>query len=868
MKRLWLVLVLVLAFALSGVAQAEEKYNPGLNHSGTIGDTNRNWRLVGTDKVQMPEITAPSGHPDTNFGWLYVKDNAGASTLYFENDAGTVTQVGATATAWDDLTSPDANKTHAFTTFTSTFTGTSTAADQWTFQGRGNFGDVSIVKIEQTAGNPTDGTVLEVVSADPDADALLVTANAINTIQVAGSGNLNLLGGTGTVTFTDWAFTADGLLTLTPDLGGTGITITPSAGLTTGLDVSNANITNGVNLGATKLLGTTAVIDFTNFDVSAAGAVTATSMSVGTFYQDALLPASASPHEISINGLGTGGVEIGTVSTGTITLGGGAVLVNLPANTDLTLAGGVVSLTDTANGAIITATNNTATTANLVTLVANAQTSGNGVSYSSSGAVLTGAAFYAGVTDGAGFTGYYFRAYDGAADDFSIKRYGATVIAGNAKGTDALTLTNGDILVISGHIDITSGNFNVAEGTIDAIVTSDIAHSISRNLAAAGSAAVLTVAEVNASSTQPALAITNAGTAGATGLTVTTSGTGNSTGTALVHTGDLATLAITAGAARTGDVITIDMANQLAEQAILITGAMTSKNGEGVIEVHATGVIPAGATLLRLDADTAQPGDGDGYMLNIDDDTLVVATTPKYAVLIDSANNEALHVATGKSLFDEVATFTLGIDCNAGLDVDLAAATDLVNITNAAADLAAGSGVLTVYGSNAAGQTNASYLIRAAWKADGDVQDGFLLFEDNSTGAAANGDVKLKVGTNGTITMGAGSTGTGGAMIYSWENLTIANAGTAASIVQTITYIATDGNGDEDNCTLADGTVGQIKIFVTKTEGAGGDTYKITPANMKGGTKITFTGAIGSGCTMIFDGTSWNIISHNGGTIS
>jgi len=275
MKR-WFAVFVTVALVLSGVAWAEEKYNPGINHTGVIGETGKYWRLGGFDKFQMPEITAPSDNPPSNSGWVYIKDTGGGvSNLYFEADDGTVIDLLA-ATAWDDLVTPDANKTHAFTTFTSTFTGTSTVADQWTFRGTGNFGDVSVVKVESLTGNPTDGTVLEVVSHDTDADALLVTANAINSIQVVGSGNLNLLGGTGTVTFTDWAFTADGLFTLTPDLGGTAITITPSAALTTGLDVSNVNITNGVDLGATKLLGTTAVIDFTNFDVSAAGAITAT----------------------------------------------------------------------------------------------------------------------------------------------------------------------------------------------------------------------------------------------------------------------------------------------------------------------------------------------------------------------------------------------------------------------------------------------------------------------------------------------------------------------------------------------------------------------------------------------------------------
>lgn len=39
----------------------------------------------------FPVITTPSGNPDTNYGWIYVKDNDDSvSDLYFENESGTV----------------------------------------------------------------------------------------------------------------------------------------------------------------------------------------------------------------------------------------------------------------------------------------------------------------------------------------------------------------------------------------------------------------------------------------------------------------------------------------------------------------------------------------------------------------------------------------------------------------------------------------------------------------------------------------------------------------------------------------------------------------------------------------------------------
>ncbi|MBI2096678.1 MAG: hypothetical protein HYT40_00765, partial [Candidatus Sungbacteria bacterium] len=57
---------------------------------------------------------------------------------------------------------------------------------------------------------------------------------------------------------------------------GTGISITSSGGgaITTAIDLSATAIGTGISLGANDITGTTAVIDFTNFDVSTAGNIT------------------------------------------------------------------------------------------------------------------------------------------------------------------------------------------------------------------------------------------------------------------------------------------------------------------------------------------------------------------------------------------------------------------------------------------------------------------------------------------------------------------------------------------------------------------------------------------------------------------
>jgi hypothetical protein len=76
-------------------------------------------------------------------------------------------------------------------------------------------------------------------------------------------------------------------------IDGIRITSTQNTGITDGIDVSDAEITNAINVGANIIAGAGATIDFTSFDVSAAGALTAVSLTAG-----------------SLTGLGTGDLDI------------------------------------------------------------------------------------------------------------------------------------------------------------------------------------------------------------------------------------------------------------------------------------------------------------------------------------------------------------------------------------------------------------------------------------------------------------------------------------------------------------------------------------------------------------------------------
>jgi len=183
-----------------------EQFYPRRSLTGFLGKVTAVWKKLFVQMIEIPEMSAPSGNPPSNSGWLYCKDKGGESALYFENDAGSVSEIAVTATALDDIGDPDAAGSITCGTHAQTITSAKTDGDMFTIQGLGNFGDVSVVRIEQKTGNPTDGTVLEVVSADANCDPLLVSASGkANAFKVGQDGHCSMsdnldVGGTLAVT--------------------------------------------------------------------------------------------------------------------------------------------------------------------------------------------------------------------------------------------------------------------------------------------------------------------------------------------------------------------------------------------------------------------------------------------------------------------------------------------------------------------------------------------------------------------------------------------------------------------------------------------------------------------------------------------
>jgi len=666
----------------------------------------------------------------------------GTATYHLQTDGAGTLSWGASGTpTMDTVGDPAADVTLVYAdNLTDLRTYADTNEDMLRIQGIGAFGDVSVVRIEQITGAATDGTVLEVVAADSNVDPLVVSSSGKANALVVGQN-------TGVVTIAGVAEGTSALVITAGDIS-----------LTDGdLNVPGGDATFAEDVSITgNLIGGIGLINYTHFDVDATGAITnvgaitsdgditttANLITVdgtfsgnvaitGTFNQDNVSAVTADT-DLVLSGTATiGGVHIGTVGgNGNIDMGavGYATEVVLGSGVNLDLAGGDITVVDTANTDLVSLTNNTMTTASMIDIIANATTTGKVISVTADGLTAGGVMLLLDSDAIPDANTHYIEAV-GTGSDWTLSKDGIMLHSGVAE-TDVITVTTGDVNISDGHI-------------VSATDVADDQSSITRDVTGSTVAAFY----VNSDHTGDA----------SPAIEINQDGNGNSTGIKIVHDGDYPAIDISAGVARTGNVIDISMTNAEAQNGLFIDGAWTGASDIGMVHLHATGAIASGASMLRLDHDTGATA-ASGFMLEIEDDSADGGTL--YAVLIDSANNEALNVAAGTSIFAEVATFTSGIDINAGVDIDFATNV-IASIDGAANDYAAGAGILTVY-DDSTGQTSASYLIRGAREANGDAEDHFLLFEDASDGTAGNGDDMFYVNSGGVVYAASTVTATGG----------------------------------------------------------------------------------------------------------
>ena len=341
-----------------------------------------------------------------------------------------------------------------------------------------------------------DGSV-NIVDAD-NAFSLKVTNNTATSASVA------VIAGSGVFTGT----TTTSFVTITPSGLTTGTAVyLPVAGMTSGTALSivaaTANFTTG---GKLISLDATAAVAGNLLSAVTTGVYTGTGMII--------------------------------VSAGAMTTG---VMLSLTSTTGLTSGSLIRATTSTAgaiatNGAIsFSATGNFTSTSRIGFLnVAANTTTGGVVAHISATALTDGTILALDAVEATLTTGKYIDCYDGAASDFSVSKYGATVIAGSAAGTASLTQTAGDHVLTSGHVVLTSGTIKAAPQAIVSANTAISVVTLATTINTTGGATTHTMADGAAGQIKTISCITYAGDAVITptnlaaGTTITLNAAGDS----------------------------------------------------------------------------------------------------------------------------------------------------------------------------------------------------------------------------------------------------------------------------------------------------------------------------------------------------
>jgi hypothetical protein len=251
--------------------------------------------------------------------------------------------------------------------------------------------------------------------------------------------------------------------------------------------------------------GSVAITDADNAATFSVTNNTATSASVVVLAGSGVFTGSTTTSWMTItpSGLTTGTavyLPVAALTTGkavhvvanAVTSGIAVHIASSAASTQLTGAGRLLKVDHTGNATgsgIVAEVNSAAADETIIFQVAasaaitgsalkidvSAMASGNGLLIAATEATLT--------------TGKYINCYDGAASDFTVAKYGATVIAGNASGTAALTLTKGDIVV-------SDGTFSVSGlATLTAGIAAKVIFAGTETIAAAGTSTALDLAK-------------------------------------------------------------------------------------------------------------------------------------------------------------------------------------------------------------------------------------------------------------------------------------------------------------------------------------------------------------------------------------
>ncbi|HTH72633.1 MAG TPA: hypothetical protein VL737_04705 [Candidatus Pristimantibacillus sp.] len=404
-----------------------------------------------------------------------------------------------------------------------------------------------------------------------------------------------------------------------------GLKITSAAGgITNAIDLSGANITNAISLGSNKILGTTAVIDFSNFDVSGAGAVTAVGVDSGTGLVQGTGGLTIGG-TTSINNSVNSNTSINTgTSTGTVTIGNGAAgAISVQSGSTIALAGTNVNLSTGGvlnviggsagfqiGGAAATGNylrgNGTSFVSSAIqsgdipvctgscNYISNQTTQQSSANFNISGTGIAGVALQAPLiqtADGTGAsTAITLRSGNsttsGNTGDVTIASGAATSGNSGNVSVDAGTASGTKGTVSVGNTNATSINIGGGSGATTTVAGGNVAHTV--NIAAAGTSTVQAV---------------TVGSTGSTSTLVLQGGTGTATGD--INIGDQTTAGkiIDIGSVDNAGTGTVRIATGAAAQTVTIgstnsSSTTTIQGGTGNINLTVAAGSVANATKI------------------------------------------------------------------------------------------------------------------------------------------------------------------------------------------------------------------------------------------------------------------------------
>lgn len=479
---------------------------------------------------------------------------------------------------------------------------------------------------------------------------------------------------------------------------------TGAATVTDGIDVSDAGITNAINVGGNTILGTTAVINFTNFDVDGSGNTTVG----GTLAVTGAVTLSST--------LASGNLTVtGTIANSGALTSQGQVIIDVDSaeaflireNGDVADVLTVDTTQDAGDTTMLLTTK--VTTGNAFHIDASTITSGNGLKITVVEGTMTS-------------TGAAISVENSGGEVFAVRDDGTVLMNGTAEGTDVLTLTTGDLTVTDGDITVSGGEVSITDGVTTSGAGLTLVSSVTTAVGFDLSAASLTTGKALDISNLDAITTGKAIHVDATGVTQTSG--------ILVHI-DSASTAITGA----GRLFRSDHTGNAGSSAVLNEFASAAADETVVLRVTASAALALG-TLLDLSGTAVTTGTildmggldalTTGTALNIVSNSADTGTRTLLVVTQDNASATGATVASFKqdSTGDGVSIQ------HTGAIADNAAALDIVGTGTPAA---AGSNLLRVDGSGLTA-TNAPTLVEVVG-ASKDVT-GLLVDADSTTDSA------------------------------------------------------------------------------------------------------------------------------------